>query len=134
MADSSPLINPFVGLRAFEENEDYLFFGRSAEINDLLKKFGESRFLSVIGSSGSGKSSLVKSGLLPAIYSGFLSPGTNWRVVVFRPGNDPIGNMSQELAREGVLYQNTAAAEIPYQPFIDATLRRSGGGLVQAYK
>ena len=87
--DSSTLKNPFVGLRAFEEDEDYLFFGRDAEINDLLKKFSSSRFLAVIGSSGSGKSSLVKSGLLPSIYSGFLSVGRNWRVAVFRPGNDP---------------------------------------------
>ncbi len=134
MADSTKMKNPFVGLRAFEENEDYLFFGRSAEINDLLKKFAASRFLAVIGSSGSGKSSLVKSGLLPAVYSGFLSVGTNWRVITFRPGNDPIGNMSKELAREGVLYEDVAASRIPYQPIIESTLRRSGGGLIQAYR
>ncbi|MGB3075355.1 MAG: hypothetical protein WBB36_08530 [Chitinophagales bacterium] len=134
MADITKLKNPFVGLRAFEENENYLFFGRSAEINDLLKKFAASRFLAVIGSSGSGKSSLVKSGLLPAVYSGFLSVGTNWRVVTFRPGNDPIGNMSKELAREGVLYEEVAASRIPYQPIIESTLRRSGGGLIQAYR
>ena len=84
MQDTSNLKNPFVGLRAFEEHEDYLFFGRSAEINDMLKKFSNSRFMAVIGSSGSGKSSLVKSGLLPAIYSGFLSVGKNWRVAMFR--------------------------------------------------
>lgn len=134
MADITHMKNPFVGLRAFEENEDYLFFGRSAEINDLLKKFAASRFLAVIGSSGSGKSSLVKSGLLPAVYSGFLSVGTNWRVVTFRPGNDPIGHMSKELAKEGVLYNEVAASRIPYQPIIESTLRRSGGGLIQAYR
>lgn len=132
--DSSTLKNPFVGLRAFEEDEDYLFFGRNAEINDLLKKFSNSRFLAVIGSSGSGKSSLVKSGLLPTIYSGFLSVGRNWRVAVFRPGNDPIGNMAHALAGEGVLYEGIANSEIPYEPIIEATLRRSGGGLVQAYR
>ncbi len=132
--DSSTLKNPFVGLRAFEEDEDYLFFGRDAEINDLLKKFSSSRFLAVIGSSGSGKSSLVKSGLLPSIYSGFLSVGRNWRVAVFRPGNDPIGNMAHELAGEGVLYESVRDSEIPYEPIIEATLRRSGGGLVQAYR
>src|SRR4249919_606864 len=118
MADSSTLKNPFVGLRAFEEHEDYLFFGRSVQINDLLKKFSSSRFLAVIGSSGSGKSSLVKSGLLPAVYSGFLSVGKNWRVAVLRPGNDPIGNMAKELAREGVLHADTSDPDIPYLPII----------------
>lgn len=134
MQDTSSLKNPFVGLRAFEEHEDYLFFGRGAEINDLLKKFSTSRFLAVIGSSGSGKSSLVKSGLLPAIYSGFLSVGRNWRVAVFRPGNDPIGNMASQLAVEGVLHDKTAESDIPYKPIIESTLRRSGGGLIQAYR
>lgn len=38
MSESTPLFNPFVGLRAFEESEDYLFFGRSKQINELLKK------------------------------------------------------------------------------------------------
>ena len=59
MATVPDIKNPFVGLRAFEEDEDYLFFGRTAEINDLLKKFGNSHLLAVVGSSGSGKSSLV---------------------------------------------------------------------------
>lgn len=45
MADITKLKNPFVGLRAFEENEDYLFFGRSAEINDLLKNSLQAVFL-----------------------------------------------------------------------------------------
>lgn len=134
LADPSKLSNPFVGLRAFEEHEDYLFFGRGAEINDLLKKFSNSRFLAVIGSSGSGKSSLVKSGLLPAIYSGFLSVGNNWRVALFRPGNDPIGNLAGQLAGEGVLYEKTQESDIPYKPIIESTLRRSGGGLIQAYR
>lgn len=134
MAEKPILKNPFVGLRAFEEDEDYLFFGRETEINDLLKKFSASRFLSVIGSSGCGKSSLVKSGLLPSIYSGFLSVGTNWRMVTFRPGDNPIGNMAKELAGEGILYDDTTATRIPYEPVIEATLRRSGGGLIQAYR
>ena len=134
MAEAPTLVNPFVGLRAFEKNEDYLFFGRGAEISDLLQKFGKSRLLAVVGSSGSGKSSLVKSGLLPAIYSGFLSAGSNWHVALFRPGNDPIGNLTAELAKEGILHKNISDSKIPLRPIIDSTLRRSGGGLVQAYR
>src|SRR5215471_16023903 len=127
MAEASTLVNPFVGLRAFEKNEDSLFFGRGVEISDLLQKFGKSRLLAVIGSSGSGKSSLVKSGLLPAIYSGFLSAGSNWHVALFRPGNDPIGNLTAELATEGVLHKNISESNIPLRPIIDSTVRRSSG-------
>ncbi|MBK8846539.1 MAG: hypothetical protein IPO27_08390 [Bacteroidetes bacterium] len=127
------LKNPFVGLRSYEEEEDYLFFGRSAEINDLLKKFSTSRFLAVLGSSGSGKSSLVKSGFLPAIYSGFLSAGHNWRVALMRPGDNPIGNLSQALAQDSVLYNTAANPEIPRSAIIEAVLRRSGNGLINVY-
>src|SRR6516164_9412379 len=115
MAAVTDIKNPFVGLRAFEEDEDYLFFGRTAEINDLLKKFSNSRLLAVVGSSGSGKSSLVKSGLLPAIYSGFLSVGRNWRVAVFRPGDDPIGNITKELAKQGVLNNDITDSNVPVE-------------------
>lgn len=127
------LTNPFVGLRAFEESEDHLFFGRGKQIDDLLEKFIESRFLAVIGSSGSGKSSLIKSGLLPSIYSGFMTVGKNWRVAVMRPGENPVGYLAKELAKEGMLYDDTGNSEIPYGAFIEASLRRSENGLVQAY-
>ncbi len=128
------LVNPFVGLRAFEEKEDYLFFGRNKQISELLQKFKDSRFLVVIGSSGSGKSSLVKSGLLPAIYSGFLTVGSNWRVAVMRPGENPIGYLAKELASEGTLYAETTSTNIPYESIIESSLRRSENGLVQVYK
>jgi len=128
------LSNPFVGLRAFEESEDYLFFGRSTQIGELLQKLNESRFLAVIGSSGSGKSSLVKSGLLPSIYSGFMTVGSNWRAVLIRPGEDPIGYLTKELSAEGMLYAGVDKSDIPYESIIESTLRRSENGLVQAYK
>ena len=128
------LINPFVGLRAFEEAEDYLFFGRSQQIGELLKVLSESRFLAVIGSSGSGKSSLVKSGLLPAIYSGFMTVGSNWRAVTMRPGEDPIGYLTKALAGVGVLYDSADEGDVPREGVIESSLRRSENGLTQVYK
>ncbi len=128
------LTNPFVGLRAFEESEDYLFFGRSHQIGELLEKLSESRFLAVIGSSGSGKSSLVKSGLLPAIYSGFMTVGSNWRAVLMRPGEDPLGYLTKELATEGTLFTGIKNSNIPYESIIESGLRRSENGLVQVYR
>ncbi len=128
------LVNPFVGLRSFEEDEDYLFFGRSAQIDELLKKFNESHFLAVIGASGSGKSSLVRSGLLPAIYSGFMKVGSNWRMAIMQPGENPIGYLTATLAADETLYSNTENTEIPREQIIEASLRRSENGLVQVYK
>ena len=61
---------PYPGLRAFEANEALLFHGRGRQIDDLLKLLGTGRFLGVVGGSGSGKSSLVRAGLLPALYRG----------------------------------------------------------------
>lgn len=133
MDEPNTLKNPFVGLRAFEENEDDIFFGRDKEIGDLISKFSKTTFLAVVGSSGSGKSSLVKSGLLPAIHSGFLVPGCNWHVAIFRPADDPIGEMTRALAAEGVLYKNVSEQITPPQAIIDSTLRRSSLGLIQAY-
>lgn len=98
-AGPAVITNPFPGLRAFEKHEHVLFFGREKQVADLLKKLQSVRFLSIIGSSGSGKSSLVNSGLIPALHNGLMSgAGKQWRVCTFRPGIDPIGNLAQALA------------------------------------
>ena len=72
---------PYPGLRPFERNEDPLFFGREEHVDQLLDKLDESHFLAVLGYSGSGKSSLVRAGLLPALDSGYLAgAGPLWEV------------------------------------------------------
>ena len=55
--------NPFPGLRPFESNEEHLFFGRDGQSDELLRRLRRSRFLAVLGTSGSGKSSLVRAGM-----------------------------------------------------------------------
>ena len=70
--ESKTLFNPFPGLRPFEPDEDHLFFGREREIDELLRRLRGTRFLQVVGTSGTGKSSLVRSGLIPALQSGFV--------------------------------------------------------------
>ena len=129
---ATDIFNPFPGLRSFEEDEEYLFFGRERQVDELLKKLAATRFLAVVGASGSGKSSLVKSGLLPSLHGGYMvTAGFNWRIALFRPGSDPIGNMAKALTETGVLYDN-ADDEIPYAPLVETTLRRSKKGLVDA--
>ena len=56
--------NPFPGLRPFEYRERFLFFGRSDQSGKMIAKLSDTRFLAVVGTSGSGKSSLVRAGLL----------------------------------------------------------------------
>jgi energy-coupling factor transporter ATP-binding protein EcfA2 len=130
------LINPFPGLRAFEEDEDILFFGREKQIDELLRKLRTSRFLAIIGSSGSGKSSLVKSGLLPSLHSGLMSGvGSQWRIALFRPGNDPIGKLTEAISKDGILRDHQNKEELETNSSInEAILRRSSLGLIEAYK
>ena len=71
MTDSPPSANPYPGLRAFEGDDAGLFFGRERETDELRRRLRSSRFLAVIGTSGSGKSSLVRSGLVPSLHGGF---------------------------------------------------------------
>jgi hypothetical protein len=91
--------NPFPGLRSFEQQESALFFGRDEQCDDLLTRMSRRRLVAVVGVSGSGKSSLVRAGLLPALERGYLpSAGSSWHIAVFRPGSEPLANLADALA------------------------------------
>ncbi|MCP4656253.1 MAG: hypothetical protein GY856_12645 [bacterium] len=129
--------NPFPGLRSFEPDEDHLFFGREKQVDELLEKLRRTRFLAVVGTSGSGKSSLIRSGLVPALHSGtMVRAGSSWRVAICRPGEDPIGHLAAELARPDVLAPEDAdeAAREMHLSFLEATLRRGDLGLVEGVR
>src|ERR1700754_1024202 len=99
MISSKPVRNPFPGLRPFETDEYRLFFGREGQSDELLARLQRAHFLAVVGTSGSGKSSLIRAGLLPALRGGLMAGGSGWRIAVMRPGGDPIGNLAVELAK-----------------------------------
>ena len=132
MMHSRDIRNPFPGLRPFETDEYRLFFGREGQSDELLARLQRSRFLAVVGTSGSGKSSLIRAGLLPALRGGLMAgAGSGWRIAVMRPGGDPIGNLAWEFAKEDVLMQ--AGAGLPpaeAEAVIDATLRTGSLGVV----
>jgi hypothetical protein len=134
MIQSKEISNPFPGIRPFEENEYRLFFGREGQSDALIARLQRSHFLAVVGTSGSGKSSLVRAGLLPALRGGMMAgAGSGWRICIMRPGSDPIGNLALELAHEDVLPE--AGAGLPpaeAEAVIEATLRRGALGLVDA--
>ena len=131
MIDQKTYFNPFPGLRSFEENEEYLFFGREKQIDDLLDQLEKTHFLAVIGTSGSGKSSLVKSGLLPSLYSGFIrGVGKGWRIGVFRPGDNPIRNLASCLSSGELVAEENEEENFNLQPIIESVLRRSDQGIL----
>src|SRR5262245_2781623 len=130
-AMGSPRINPFPGLRPFREDEEHLFFGRENQVDAMVNKLADTRFLAVIGPSGSGKSSLVNCGLRPALRQGLMAQaGTAWRMAQFRPGNDPIGAMARALAEDGVLFRERPEAGLTLAEIIETTLRLSKVGLI----
>jgi hypothetical protein len=127
--------NPFPGLRPFREDEEYLFFGRESQVDAMVNKLAATRFLAVVGTSGSGKSSLVNCGLRPALHGGLMAhAGTAWRMAQFRPGNDPMRAMAQALAEDGVLFCDYQAGDLTLAEIVDATLRMSKLGLIDIYE
>jgi len=131
---SKALSNPFPGLRPFEADEEHLFFGREQETDELLRHLRTTRFLLVAGSSGTGKSSLVRSGLIPALQSGsMVQAGSNWRIMVFRPGDDPIKNLAAAMDAPDALGSAGELASTN-RVLLEATLQRSSLGIVQAVR
>jgi hypothetical protein len=87
---------PYQGLDAFRENKHALFFGRRRLIESMVGRLKESRLLAVVGPSGSGKSSLVLAGLLPALKAGVLPGSQGWRYYSpIVPGSDPLASLAR---------------------------------------
>ncbi len=127
--------NPFPGLRPFREDEEYLFFGRESQIDRIVDKLALTRFLAVVGTSGSGKSSLVNCGLRPALRRGLMAgAGTSWRIVQFRPGADPLAALTGVLANDRQLFPADLAGGMPLDQLISATLQMSNLGLSDLYE
>ncbi len=95
--------NPFKGLLPFQTSDALDFFGREELVDRLIGRLQETdsfrRFLAVVGPSGSGKSSLVKAGLIPAIWKGRIPGSERWYVVEMIPGARPIDKLETALIR-----------------------------------
>ncbi len=126
--------NPFPGLRPFKVEESHLFFGREGQSDEVLLKLSKSRFVGVIGPSGSGKSSFIYCGVLPILYGGFLTDASpNWEVVVTRPGAGPIDNLAESLLKTQKDYNYADPDDKKIKRTIVSTLLRSSSlGLVEA--
>ena len=123
---SGPIRNPYKGLRAFLEADAGDFFGREAVTERLVRSLAEddpaARFLAVVGPSGSGKSSVVRAGLIPALRRGVIPGSERWYVIEVLPGRHPMREI--EAALLGV------AVEPP--PSLMEVLERDELGLLRA--
>ena len=100
MPDDTLPAAPYPGLRAFSRDEAAIFFGRDGCIDEMVETLAKSRFLSVLGSSGSGKSSLVRTGLVDALMLGIHPEGHgDWTVADFNPGTDPFEALAGALIK-----------------------------------
>ena len=89
---------PYVGLNAFEEADQENFFGRRRLLENMLNELKKKRLLAVIGPSGSGKSSLVLAGLVPALKNGALDGSNTWRYFPrLVPGSDPLKSLARAI-------------------------------------
>lgn len=98
---ASAAVNPYKGLRAFEQSDAADFFGRERLIDRLVARLGRparaGRFVAVVGPSGCGKSSLVKAGLLPALRGNAAPASADWYQIEMVPGYHPFEQLETAL-------------------------------------
>ncbi len=89
---------PYLGLVTFQPTDAARFFGREQLVAELTGRLAKAPFLAVFGASGSGKSSLLRAGLLPAVWAGELPGSQEWLTVLLTPGEHPLEELAIQLA------------------------------------
>jgi hypothetical protein len=125
--------NPFPGLRPFTMDECHLFFGREGQVDDILLKLAQYRSVTIMGYSGSGKSSLMNCGVVPVLLGGFMThTSPHWAVIPSRPGITPIANLTNSitnfLLQSGRIDQKDLQI---HQAIISSVLRSGPDGLIE---
>jgi WD40 repeat protein/DNA-binding SARP family transcriptional activator len=93
--------NPYRGLRAFDEPDAGYYFGRESLVETLVERLGvdSARLLVLVGASGTGKSSVVRAGLLPRLRAGAVPGSQEWLVATMVPGPAPFRALAEALRR-----------------------------------
>ena len=121
--------NPYKGLRAFDEPDAPDFFGRDTLVDEILARLGDcglrGRLVLVVGGSGSGKSSVVRAGLLPRVRGGGAPGSASWFVAAMVPGASPFKELAESLRRIAVGRTRGLADEMAAsEQGIDRVVRR----------
>ena len=116
VAPEGEVVNPYIGLRAFSETDGEMFFGRDSAIDEMLSRLSQGgvagRFVTVVGASGSGKSSVVRAGLVPRLRAGAIPEADEWFVTTMVPGSRPFAELEAAL--------RSIAVSEPTKPFTGA--------------
>ncbi|MEO7988891.1 MAG: hypothetical protein ABI663_05075 [Chryseolinea sp.] len=125
--------NPFPGLRSFSIDECHLFFGREGQVDDILLKMSQNRFVTVMGYSGSGKSSLMFCGMVPVLYGGFMThSGPYWNVITTRPGTSPILGLVDSIIAFMINSNRIDDIDVDiHRAIINSVLRSGPDGLIE---
>ena len=125
--------DPYPGLRPFRTDESDIFFGRELQTDEMVRRLKISRFLVVVGTSGCGKSSLVRAGLNAALETGLMGipEGARWRFAVMRPGSNPMYRLAAKLYDQAGMAPDGISRDIGLG-LLGARLRRGPLGLVEA--
>jgi tetratricopeptide (TPR) repeat protein len=126
---------PFPGLRPYAFEDSQFYFGREDQIYSLYRLLDRSRFIAVVGTSGSGKSSLVRAGLLPLLDAETKNAGgRSWRWVEMRPGDAPLSRLAEAVASLSPPAEDAVgrAVEAARRERIGFALRQSSFGLAEA--
>jgi tetratricopeptide (TPR) repeat protein/energy-coupling factor transporter ATP-binding protein EcfA2 len=129
------VLAPYPGLRPFRRTESIIFFGRDKQVDQMLFKLQQCRFLAIVGASGCGKSSLVRAGLLPALDAGFmLEAGAQWSIVDMHPRNQPFKQLAHALLLSGVLGDAWPDDDPLSLAMVSASLRTGPRSLLELWR
>ena len=90
---------PFKGLASFDVEDADVFFGRERLVAEMIARLTGAPLMGIVGPSGSGKSSALRAGLLPALADGVLPGSEDWAPALLRPGEHPLRALEEATAR-----------------------------------
>src|SRR5262249_17869704 len=125
--DEESVVCPFKGLAPFSSDDSQFFFGRERLVADVIARLASGTFAGLVGPSGSGKSSLLQAGLLPALAAGALPGSDRWSISLIRPGStiEPAHVLVVDRLEE--VFESDHEAE--RQAFLDRLCDLAGDGI-----
>lgn len=128
-------LNPFVGLKPYSKNTSNSYFGREQDVENLLQILQKNKLLTLNGVSGSGKTSLINSGLIPRLQNGFIGQaGKEWSITSFRPGINILLNLSHALTQNNVLKVDSKSNTTDQKYYSEIISNSGSMGVVEIYK